>query len=315
VYVTEQSAGGRVRSLALGAVAAVAWVFFALLELAVKVALFFKGQRTQGATAVLWGLGFGVFLWAGGRGVGLEQARAIVLGLVGGAAAALFIYLRGAALENPPEAQPGAFHRRLRAGGRSTRQASRAPEAANARDLHRARVELTDGDLDGALFFLRQAERVAVAQRKLDELLEVRGLLSSLPRTDAVERLAWRIGEDLRSFPADELAAAGIHVQTEGELVESVRRLQTGDHTAAKNSELSLARKALDAGDLKQALFLLQDARRVAVAQRRPEELVEVYELVQSLTGRSTGQTRAAADELERKVVAGLRTFLPAAYS
>jgi hypothetical protein len=313
VYATEQSARGRAGSLALAAVGAVAWVFLALLELAVKVALFFKGQRTQGATAVLWGLGFGLFLWLGGRGVGVEQTRAILLGLVGGGAAALFIYLRGSGLENPPEGQPGAFYRRLRAG----RQASRPPrpEATNARELHRARVELADGDLDGALFFLREAERVAVAQRKLDELLEVRDLLRSLPRTDAGERLAHRVGEDLRAFPAAELAAVGIHVATEPELVESVRRLPSGDHTTARNSELALARTALEAGELEQALFLLQDARRVAIAQRRPNELVEVYELVQSLTERSTGRTRAAVEELGRQVVAGLRTFVPAAYS
>jgi hypothetical protein len=227
------------------------------------------------------------------------------------------IYLRGAGLENPPEAQPGAFYRRLRAGGRSNRVPIRAPnpDATKTRELHRARVALVDGDLDGALFFLREAERVAVAQRKFDELLEVRGLLSSLPRTDEGERLARRVSEDLRGFPADALAAAGIHVQTDRELVESVRRLQTGGHTAAKTRELSLARTALDAGELEQALFLLQEARRVAIAQRKPAELLEVYELVQSLTERSSGRTRAAAEELERKVVAGLRSFLPAAYS
>jgi len=316
VYATERSTRERVGSLLFAPVAAVGWVLLALLGLAVKLALF-RTQRTQGATAVLWGLGFGLFLWAGTRSVGLEQTRAILLGLVGGAAAALFIYLRGAGLENPPEAQPSAFFRRLRARGRSTRDASRAPRpgAAKTRELQPARVALTDGDLDAALFYLRDAERVAVAQRKLDELLEVRDLLSSLPRTQAGERLARRISEDLYGFPADELAAAGIHVQTERELVESLRRRQAGGHTGVKTRELSLARPALDAGDFTQALWLLQEAARVAIAQRRLDELLEVHDLVRSLSERSSGRTRTAAEALMRKVGAGLRSFQPAPYS
>jgi hypothetical protein len=309
VYVSERSTRERVGSLLFAPVAAVGWVFLALLGLAVKLALF-RTQRTQGATAVLWGLGFGLFLWAGTRSVGLEQTRAILLGLVGAAASALFIYVRGSGLEDPPEAQPGAFFRRLRARGRSTPQASRprGPDATKTRELQPARVALTDGDLDAALFYLRDAERVAVAQRKLDELLQVRDLLGSLPRTQAGERLAQRISEDLYGFPADELAAAGIHVQTERELVESLRR------TVAKSRELAPARAAIDAGDFKQALFQLQEAARVAIAQRKLDELLEVDELVRSLSEQSSGRTRAASEQLERKIEAGLLSFLPAPY-
>lgn len=315
MYATERSTRERVGSFLFAPVAAVGWVFLALLGLAVKLALF-RTQRTQGATAVLWGLGFGLFLWAGTRSVGLEQTRAILLGLVGGAASALFIYLRGSGLENPPEAQPGAFYRRLRARWRPARDTRRAPspEAAKTRELQPARVALTDGDLDAALFYLRDAERVAVAQRKLDELLQVRDLLSALPRTQAGERLARKVSEDLYAFPADELAAAGIHVQTDRELVESLRR-QAGAHTGSKTRELSLARPALDAGDFKEALWLLQEAARVAIAQRRLDELLEVHDLVQSLSERSSGRTRAAAEALMQKVEAGLRSFQPAPYS
>src|SRR5207247_10019238 len=154
---------------------------------------------------------------------------------------------------------------------------------------------------------LRQAERVAVAQRKLDELLEVRDLLRSLPRTPASERLARTVSEAVHAFPPDALASAGIHVQTERELVESLRPLaQADDDAAAKPRQLSPARRALDEGDYPEALFLLQEARRVAVAQRRLAELLEVYELVQPLCERSSGRTRAAAEELARPVVAGL---------
>jgi hypothetical protein len=190
------------------------------------------------------------------------------------------------------------------------------PDVSKSREVHRARVELVDGDLDGALYYLRQAERVAVAQRKLDELLEVRDVLSTLPRTPASAHLAQTVDEAVHDFPPDVLAAAGIHVRTERELVESLRRrVPAGDHGPAKPRPLALARRALDAGDYPEALFLLQEARRIAVAQRRLGELLEVHELVQPLCERSSGRTRAAAEELARQVVAGLRSFLPAAAS
>jgi len=62
---------------------------------------------------VLWGVGFGLFLWTGALVIGLPEGRAIPFALIAGAAIALFIYLRGGALENPPEGQPGVFQRRL----------------------------------------------------------------------------------------------------------------------------------------------------------------------------------------------------------
>ena len=162
----------RDRSVLLAPVAAIGWLALALLGFAVRLALF-RFHRTHGATALLWGLGFGLFLWAGLLSVGLEEARAIPFGLVSGAVIALFVYLRGAGLENPPAARPGAFYRRRQESSREPRTSSQ-PGLSKTREVHRARVALVDGDLDGALYYLRQAERVAVAQRKLDELLEVR---------------------------------------------------------------------------------------------------------------------------------------------
>jgi hypothetical protein len=106
------SQGSLVVTLALAPVAAVGWVAITLLGVAVRFALF-REHRTHGTTSLLWGLGFGLFLWGGGIGVGLREGRAIPFALVAGAAIALFIYLRGAALENPPLGQPGVFHRRL----------------------------------------------------------------------------------------------------------------------------------------------------------------------------------------------------------
>ena len=173
-------------------------------------------------------------------------------------------------------------------------------------------MALADGDLDGALFSLREAERVAVAQGRLNELLEVRGLLSSLPKTPASERLERTVGEGVHGFPAGELAAAGIHVQTDDELLESLRR-RAGGQATTETRELALARLALDDGELANALFLLQEARRVAVAQGRLGELLEVYELVQVLAERSSGRTRGSSDALARQVVTGLRSFAPGA--
>jgi hypothetical protein len=144
-----------------------------LLGLAVKVALF-PVHRTSGATALLWGFGFGLFAWAGSASVGLAEARAIPLGFVVWAATALFIYLQGTARENPPAARPWAFYRRRRAPHASSRRHTHAHE------LHHAKVAVADGDRAEALFYLRQAERVAVAQGKADELREVRALMGRL---------------------------------------------------------------------------------------------------------------------------------------
>src|SRR4029079_18464970 len=129
-------------------------------------------HKTHGATAVLWGLGFGLFLRAGSWSVGLGAGRALLLGLVAGAGVALLVSLRGAGLEGPPAAQPGAFYRRRRV----RRSFDRPTEG---RDVHRARVALVDGDRDGALFYLREAAKVPVAQGKPDELAEVRELQRS----------------------------------------------------------------------------------------------------------------------------------------
>jgi hypothetical protein len=47
----------------------------------------------------------------------------------------------------------------------------------------------------------------------------------------------------------------------------------------------------------------------VAVAQRKLDELLEVKELVQILSRRSSGRTRTASDRLASKVDSGLRSF------
>ena len=288
-------------SLALAPVAALGWFFLALLEVLVKLALFPK-HRSYGATAVLWGLGFGVFLWLGSIGVGLAHGRALLLGLVAGAASALFIYLRGASREEPPAGQPGAVFGRLRARRRA--RAVVRPAGADPRELHRARVALTDFDYAAALYFLHEAERVAVAQRKLDELLEVRRLLGTLPRTPARDQLARTVEDALYDFPPGELAAAGIAVPTDEEVVESLRRAAPPVDDAR---EVSLARRALERGEDAEALFWLQEAHHVAIAQRKLGELLEVHALAGPLSERSGGGTGAAAQELARRVMAELR--------
>jgi hypothetical protein len=304
--------------LVLAPVAAVGWVIFGLLALAVRVTLF-REHRTQGVTSVLWGLGFALFVWFGARALGLHELQAIPFALVCGAAIALFIYLRGAALENPPAEQPGAFYRRRQARRRASRaaRASSRPRSMTTRELVQARVALSDGELAKALSLLREAERVAVAQRTIDELLEVRGLVGSLAdrsegRTkNASERLARRVEEELHAFPADALAAAGIHVEPEPAFSELVRELraQADSHGPAATRELTRARAALDGGELATAVHLLQEARRVAIAQRRLGELLEIHALVQILTERSSGRRRAASERLAHKVEAGLREF------
>jgi hypothetical protein len=186
------------------------------------------------------------------------------------------------------------------------------------RELSRARVALDEGELATALYLLQEAQRVAVAQRKLDELLEVRELVRSLSarssgRTrEASERLAWRVTEGLRAFPADALASAGVAPDPDLLGVVLARRglsAGAGDHALARTRELSRARAALDQGDLATALYFLQEAQRVAVAQRKLDELFQVYELIPVLSERSGGRTRAASERLARKVESGLRSF------
>jgi len=190
------------------------------------------------------------------------------------------------------------------------------------RELSRARAALDEGELATAADLLQQARQVAVAQRKLDELLEVRELVRSLcarssGRTkDASERLARKVTEGLHTFPADALASAGVREEPEPDLLGPLlarRKLRAaaGDHALATTRELTQARAALDEGELATALYLLREAQRVAVAQHKLDELLEVYELVQVLSERS-GRTRAASERLARKVEEGLRSFAQA---
>jgi hypothetical protein len=185
-----------------------------------------------------------------------------------------------------------------------------------------ARAAIYRHDFPTALFLLEQARRVAVAQRKLDELLEVRELAGSVREQsygstrEASERLDRKVAAGLGGFPRDELVAAGVEpasvgVPPEVDLGAFVAgwKLRTPVADPATTHELSLARAALDEGELTEALFLLQQAQRVAVAQHKPGELVEVYELVRILSERSSGRTHAASEQLEHKVEAGLRSF------
>ena len=191
------------------------------------------------------------------------------------------------------------------------------------RELSRARAALAEGELATALSLLQEARQVAVAQRKLDELLEVRELVRSLcarssGRTkEASERLARKVTEGLHTFSADALASAGVRGDPEPDLLGPLLarrelRAPAGAHALATTRELSQARAALHGGDLAMALYLLREAQRVAVAQRKLDELLDVYELVQVLSERSGGRTRAASERLARKVEAGLRSFAQA---
>jgi len=313
VAVSSRSVQGRVR-LAYAPVAAAAWVLVALLDVAVRVVCFPK-QRTEGAASALWGLGFGLFLWAGLVSVGLEQARAIPFGAVAGAVIAVFVYMRGNGLEAPPAERPWAFLRRRR--GRPPRpQPRRSPPGA--RDLLRARIALDDREFDSALHWLREAERVAVAQRKLDELLEVRGLLATLSarsfgRTKArSDRLARLVAERLEGFPPAARAAAGLPVDDRdlAKLVRDVRAARPpGARPHATAYQLAQARAALDGGSPATALALLEEARRVAVAQASEEELVDVLELVEALAARSAGRTRTGSERLAGAVERELRAY------
>src|SRR5258708_23896419 len=177
-------------------------------------------------------------------------------------------------------------------------------------ELVRARVALDEGELTTALRLLREAGRVAVAQRKLDELLEVRELPQSL-RTQvagrtgpAAERLAEELNEELRAFPAEALTAAGIPIERKRTLAESLQDLaaRPNPRGLSKTRELPRAEAALAAGELRQALSLLGEARRVAVAQKRPRDLLNVYELVQTLREQSNGKTLAASEKLAARL-------------
>ncbi len=314
------SAQWRVGSFAFAPFAAVGWVLFALLGLAVRVALY-REHRTHGTVSLLWGLGFALLLWFGAWTLGLHEGRAIAFALVAGMTIALFVYLRGAGLENPPAEQPGAFLRRRRVRRRRTSRTRSAPEATKARELRQARVALDFGKFAKALYLLQEAERVATAQRKPDELLQVRELVVSLSarssgRTrEASERLAQKVSDHLRGFPSDALASVGVRDEPEPDLIGLLLarpelRAPAGGHMVSKTRELMQARPALDDGEFATALQLLQEARRVAVAQRKLGELLEVYELVQVLATRSAGRTRAASEQLGRKVETGLRSFV-----
>jgi hypothetical protein len=192
------------------------------------------------------------------------------------------------------------------------------------RELSQASDAIHAHDFPTALFLLEQARRVAVAQRKLDELLEVRELVGSVSEQsygstkEASERLARKVTEGLRGFPPAELVSAGIEprsvgIPPEADLGAFVARWKLrappGDADPAKTRELVRARAALDQDEYDQALFLLQQAERVAVAQRKLGELIEVHDLVHVLSERSSGRTRAASEQLGHKVEAGLRSF------
>jgi hypothetical protein len=316
------SAERRASPILIAPVAAAGWVVLALTDVAVRIALL-RHQRTPGLVSLLWGLGFALFLWAGVAVLGVPQLRAILFALVAGGAIALVIYARGAALDGPAASQPGAYQRRLLARRRANRASPASAGAAQGRsDLDQARIEVARGEFEAALRPLQEAVRVAVAQRKLDELLEVRELArrvavrSSGQTRDAGERLAEKVDEHLQTFPAEELAAVGIRKEpSREELAERFAREQLTVPPAAgprvTTPELTLARAALERRDLRTALYHLDEARRVAVAQRRLDELLEVNALAQVLSERSEGRTRAASARLIRQVEAGVRSFAP----
>jgi len=305
--VSNPGVQGRVGSLAFAPIAAVGWFFLALLGLAVRVALFPR-LRSEGAVSLLWGSGFALFLWFGLWTLKFPELNTILFALVAGLAIALFVYLRGAGLEGPPLEQPGVFYRRLLAARRAPRASARPappPDGGTTRELRQARVALVHGELESALAFLREAESVASAQRKLDELLEVRKLVPTVTarstgRTLAgSRRLERKIRESLRSFPPAELAAAGVQEEPDGVRPEAPL-------SSEETSEIAGARAALDDDDAATALFLLQEARRVAVAQGRRAELAEIRQLVEALVQRSDGRTRASGERLARLLEADL---------
>jgi hypothetical protein len=186
------------------------------------------------------------------------------------------------------------------------------------RELTEARTALAGGDFASALFLLQQSERVAVAQRKLDELVEVRELVGSLSARSSgemkakSERLAGRVAEGLHGFPADELRSFGIEPEPDplGPVLAGwTQRPSAGDRLPMATPELAQAQAALEGGDAATTLFLLQQARRVAVAQQKPVASLEAHDLVQRLSERSSGPTRAASEQLALKIEDDLRSF------
>ena len=180
-----------------------------------------------------------------------------------------------------------------------------------------ARVALDEGEFTTALRLLREAGRVAIGQQKLEELLEVQELTGSLcnqaaGRTRAAaEGLAQALDEKLHAFPAEARAAAGLPVERERTLPELVQDLavRADPHGLSKTRELTRAETSLAAGELRPALSLLGEARRVAVAQRRPAELLSVYELVQTVRKQSTGKTQEASKKLVARLEMDIRAL------
>jgi hypothetical protein len=187
------------------------------------------------------------------------------------------------------------------------------------RELVEARLALADRRFSRALLLLREAERVAGAQQKLEELLEVRDLARRVSALSAghtkvsSEQLARRVDEHLTAFPRDALAAAGIDPERDLAVLVSKLRPLAGPHASAETRELSRARAALEDGELTTALAFLQEARRVAVAQGKLGELLAVHDLVQLLAKKNSARTRAAAEQLAHRVAADLRGFESAA--
>jgi hypothetical protein len=292
--VRNPGANGRIGSLVYAPIAAAGLLSLALLDLAVRVALFPR-LRSERTASILWGIGFALFLWFGLWTLKIPEPNAILFAVIAGVAIALFVYLRGAALEAPPLERPGSPLRRRRDVRRPARRARTADE------LHQVRVALVDDDLDAALFLLRDAEHVAVAQRKLGRLLQVRALLRTVSERSrgrtarGCRELERRIAEDLASFPVADLEAAGVALEPVPGLAEE------------PTTELGRARVALDDDDAPTALFFLRQARSVALAQGRPPELRQVGALATALADLSGGRTRAAALRLARQVEADLR--------
>jgi hypothetical protein len=183
------------------------------------------------------------------------------------------------------------------------------------RELDEARLAVADRQFSSALSYLRVAERVAVAQRKLPELLEVRELARQLTALSAGQtktagaQLERRVETELRAFPGEELAAAGIEPEREVAALVSKLRVLAGPPAAATTRDLSRARTAIDQGEFATALSHLQEARRVAVAQRRLDELLEVHRLLQLLATRGGERARVDSERLAQRTEDDLRAF------
>jgi hypothetical protein len=194
------------------------------------------------------------------------------------------------------------------------------PYSGETRELAEARAELRTGDQAAALYSLRDADRVAVSQRKLEELLEVRQLVGGLVDTSsgktkkAAARLAEKIEEQLDSFPPEALAAAGVGASRAGRRARppharAPQPAAAGGRTHPATRELSEARAAIEDGELTTALYALREARRVAVAQNKLDELLEVRDLAVDLHRRSSGRTRDKSDRLLARVEVDLGAF------